>query len=44
MKSVHGLPAFVAEEEARYASRRDEPIDLRMDDGVGMDDCAEDRP
>jgi hypothetical protein len=44
MKSVHGLPAFVAEEEARYASSRDEPIDLRSDDGFGSDDCAEDRP
>jgi multicomponent K+:H+ antiporter subunit A/multicomponent Na+:H+ antiporter subunit A len=28
MKSVHGLPAFVTEEEARFAARRDEPIDL----------------
>lgn len=28
MKSVHGLPAFVAEEEGRFAERLSEPIDL----------------
>jgi NADH:ubiquinone oxidoreductase subunit 5 (subunit L)/multisubunit Na+/H+ antiporter MnhA subunit len=28
MKSVHGLPAFVAEEEHRYSSIEDEPIDI----------------
>lgn len=28
MKSVHGLPAFVAEEEARFTARSSEPIDL----------------
>jgi multicomponent K+:H+ antiporter subunit A/multicomponent Na+:H+ antiporter subunit A len=28
MKSVHGLPAFVVEEEARFAARASEPIDL----------------
>jgi multisubunit Na+/H+ antiporter MnhB subunit len=28
MKSVHGLPAFVKEEEARFAARSSEPIDL----------------
>ncbi|MFH1499112.1 MAG: hydrogen gas-evolving membrane-bound hydrogenase subunit E [Verrucomicrobiota bacterium] len=28
MKSVHGLPAFVEEEEARFTSVRCEPIDL----------------
>jgi len=28
MKSVHGLPAFVVEEEARFAARTNEPIDL----------------
>ena len=28
MKSVHGLPAFVAEEESRFAARASEPIDL----------------
>lgn len=31
MKSVHGLPAFVEEEEARFASRSCEPIDLLPD-------------
>lgn len=29
MKSIHGLPAFVAEEEGRFAERLSEPIDLR---------------
>ena len=28
IKSVHGLPAFVAEEEGRFAERLSEPIDL----------------
>jgi multicomponent K+:H+ antiporter subunit A/multicomponent Na+:H+ antiporter subunit A len=28
MKSVHGLPAFVSEEEGRFAERLSEPIDL----------------
>lgn len=28
VKSVHGLPAFVAEEEGRFAERLSEPIDL----------------
>lgn len=28
MKSVHGLPGLVAEEEARFAARADEPIDV----------------
>lgn len=39
MKSVDGLPAFVAEEEGRFAARSDEPIDvnpglLQEKDGV----------
>jgi hypothetical protein len=28
MKSVHGLPAFVQEEQVRFAARASEPIDL----------------
>jgi multisubunit Na+/H+ antiporter MnhB subunit len=31
MKSVHGMPAFVQEEEARFASLHCEPIDLQAD-------------
>ncbi len=35
MKSVHGLPAFVAEEEARFAARASEPIDLQLERAPG---------
>jgi NADH:ubiquinone oxidoreductase subunit 5 (subunit L)/multisubunit Na+/H+ antiporter MnhA subunit/multisubunit Na+/H+ antiporter MnhB subunit len=34
MKSVHGMPAFVQEEEARFASLHCEPIDLQRDDSL----------
>jgi NADH:ubiquinone oxidoreductase subunit 5 (subunit L)/multisubunit Na+/H+ antiporter MnhA subunit/multisubunit Na+/H+ antiporter MnhB subunit len=34
MKSVHGMPAFVQEEEARFASLHCEPIDLQPDDSI----------
>lgn len=38
MKSVHGLPGLVAEEEARFAARTDEPIDLaQVTPGKGND-------
>jgi NADH:ubiquinone oxidoreductase subunit 5 (subunit L)/multisubunit Na+/H+ antiporter MnhA subunit/multisubunit Na+/H+ antiporter MnhB subunit len=44
MKSVHGLPAFVAEEEARFAARSSEPIDLVPEGtegprGLGKGEC-----
>lgn len=44
MKSVHGLPAFVAEEEARFAARGSEPIDLMPEGtegprGFGKGEC-----
>ena len=32
MKSVHGMPAFVAEEEGRFAARTHEPIHFANDD------------
>lgn len=32
MKSVHGLPAFVREEEGRFAATSDEPIDVDAPD------------
>jgi multicomponent K+:H+ antiporter subunit A/multicomponent Na+:H+ antiporter subunit A len=35
MKSVHGLPAFVEEEEARFAGSNDEPIDLVSERDAG---------
>lgn len=38
MKSIHGLPAFVAEEEGRFAERLSEPIDLRSDGAVAASD------
>ena len=44
MKSVHGLPAFVEEEEARFAARDSEPIDLLPEGataprGQGKEEC-----
>jgi NADH:ubiquinone oxidoreductase subunit 5 (subunit L)/multisubunit Na+/H+ antiporter MnhA subunit len=44
MKSVHGLPAFVAEEESRFAARSSEPIDLVPEGteaprGLGKGEC-----
>ncbi|MBC8011710.1 MAG: hypothetical protein H7067_16620, partial [Burkholderiales bacterium] len=44
MKSVHGLPAFVAEEEARFSARASEPIDLLPEGagaprGLGKEEC-----
>ena len=44
MKSVHGLPAFVVEEEARFAARGGEPIDLLPEGasaprGLGKEEC-----
>lgn len=41
MKSVHGLPAFVADEETRYSSTEDEPIDVLFREGASKEGRGE---